>query len=116
MLTYFSCKKHTALAILKISGENNGRAKCSSLMAAIIAEALVRDNLDFKVHSIKVHSQAPCKRTQLCSPTTANIVGCYMLRLFAHPVACCWMLWRVVEQSLKPVSYTHLTLPTNREV
>ena len=29
--------------------------------------------------------------------------GCYMLRLFAHPVACCWMLLRVVAQSLKPV-------------
>ena len=25
-----------------------------------------------------------------------NIVGCYMLRPFAHPVACCWMLLRVV--------------------
>ena len=49
------------------------------------SEALVRDNLDFKVHSIKVDSQAPCKRTQLCSPTTPNIVGCYMLRPFAHP-------------------------------
>ena len=23
------------------------------------------------------------------------IVGCYMLRLFTHPVACCWMLLRV---------------------
>ena len=25
-----------------------------------------------------------------------NIVGCYMLRPFAHPVACCWMLLRKV--------------------
>ena len=24
-----------------------------------------------------------------CWPTTPNIVGCYMLRPFAHPVACC---------------------------
>ena len=32
-----------------------------------------------------------------------SIVGYYMLRLFAHPVACCWMLLRVVAQSLKPV-------------
>ena len=112
MLTYFSCKKHTALAILKISGENNGREKCSSLMAAIIAEALVRDNLDFKVHSIKVDSQAPCKRTQLCSPTTPNIVGCYMLLPFAHPVACCWMLLRAVAQSLKPVKFFSQQLPT----
>ena len=96
MLTYFSCKKHTALAILKISGENNGRAKCSSRIAAIITEALVRDNLDFKIHSIKVDSQAPCKRTQHCSPTTPNIVGCYMLLPFAHPVACCCVLLRKV--------------------
>ena len=34
----FSCKRHTALEILKISGENNGQVKCSSRMAAIIAE------------------------------------------------------------------------------
>ena len=32
-----------------------------------------------------------------------NIVGCYMLRLFAHRVACCCVLLRVVAQSLKPV-------------
>ena len=25
-----------------------------------------------------------------------NIVGCYMLRPFAHPAACCWMLLRKV--------------------
>ena len=25
-----------------------------------------------------------------------NIVGCYMLRPFAHLVACCWMLLRSV--------------------
>ena len=35
---------------------------------------------------------APCKRTQHCWPTTPNVVGCYMLRLFAHPVACCCVL------------------------
>ena len=33
---------------------------------------------------------------QDCWPTTPNIVGCYMLRPFPHPVACCWMLLRVV--------------------
>ena len=32
-----------------------------------------------------------------------NIVGCYMLRPFALPAACCLMLLRVVAQSLKPV-------------
>ena len=31
----------------------------------------------------------PNKRTQHCWPTTPNIVGCYMLRPFAHPVECC---------------------------
>ena len=35
-----------------------------------------------------------------------------MLRLFAHPVACCWMLFRVVAQSLKPVKRYCQQLPT----
>ena len=48
-------------------------------------------------------SKAPCKRTQHCWPTTSNIVGCYMLRPFAHTVACCCVLLGVVAQSLKPV-------------
>ena len=45
-----------------------------------------------------------------------NIIGCYMLRPFAHPVACCRMLLRVVAQSLKPVIgcvQTGTTLLTN---
>ena len=57
-------------------------------------------------------SKAACKRTQHCLPTTSNIVGCYMLRPFAHPVACCWMLLRVVAQSLKPVKVFSQQLPT----
>ena len=40
--------------------------------------------------------KATCKRTQNYWPTTLNIVGCYMLRPFAHPVACCWLLLRVI--------------------
>ena len=44
----------------------------------------------------------PGKRTQHCWPTTPNIVGCYMLSPFAHPVACCWTVVHVA-QSLKPV-------------
>ena len=56
--------------------------------------------------------KAPCKRTQHCWPTTPNIVGCYMLRPFAHPVACFWMLLRVVAQSLKPVKLFSQRLPT----
>ena len=49
---------------------------------------------------------------QHCWPTTPNIVGCYMLRPFAHPVACCWMLLRVVAQSLKPIKLFSQQLPT----
>ena len=41
---------------------------------------------------IKERFKAPCKRTQHCWPTTSNIVGCYMLRPFAHTVACCCVL------------------------
>ena len=41
-----------------------------------------------------------------------NIVGCYMLHPFAHPIACCWMLLRVVAQSLKPVKLFSQQLPT----
>ena len=35
-----------------------------------------------------------------------------MLRPFAHPVACCWMLLRVVTQSLKPVKQFSQQLST----
>ena len=35
-----------------------------------------------------------------------------MLRPFAHPVACCWILLRVVAQSLKPVKLFSQQLPT----
>ena len=37
----------------------------------------------------EVNPKAPCKQTQHCWPTTPNIVGYYMLCLFALPVACC---------------------------
>ena len=47
--------------------------------------------------------QAACKRTQHSWPKTPNIVGCYTLGPFAHPVAFCWMLLCFVAQSLKPV-------------
>ena len=41
-----------------------------------------------------------------------NIVGCYMLRPFAHPVACCWIVLRVVAQSFKPIKLFSQQLPT----
>ena len=46
---------------------------------------------------------APHKRKQHVWLTIPNIFGCYMLRPFAHPVACCCVLLGVVAQSLKPV-------------
>ena len=55
--------------------------------------------------------KATCKRTQHCWPTTPNIVRCYMLRPFDLD-ACCWMLLRVVAQSLKPVTLFSQKLPT----
>ena len=55
--------------------------------------------------------KVPCKRTQHCWPTTPKIDGCYMLRPFAHLVACCWMLLRDVAQSLKPVKLFSQQLP-----
>ena len=36
-------------------------------------------------------------------PTSLDVFGCYMLRPFAHPIACCWVLLGVIAQSLKPV-------------
>ena len=54
---------------------------------------------------------ALCKRPQHCWPTTPNIVGCYMLRPFAHPVVCSRMLLRVDAQSFKPVKSFSQYLP-----
>ena len=68
------------------------------------------DILNFRI--LSPLPKAPCKRTQHCWPTTPNNVGCYLLRPFAHPVACCWMLLRVVAQSLKPVKLFSQRLPT----
>ena len=39
-----------------------------------------------------------------------------MLRPFAHLVACCWMLLRVVAQSLKPVKRYVKTDPTTLNI
>ena len=41
-----------------------------------------------------------------------NIVGCYILRPFAHPVARCVELSGVVAQNLKPVKLMSQQLPT----
>ena len=35
-----------------------------------------------------------------------------MLRPFAHPVVCCWMLLHAVAQSLKPVKLLSQQFPT----
>ena len=63
------------------------------------------------LHNRDNQCKAPCKRTQYCWATTPNIVGCYMLRPFAHPVACCCVLLRAVAQSLKPVKPLSQQLP-----
>ena len=43
------------------------------------------------------------KGTALMANNSQHNFGCYMLRPFAHPVACCWIVLGVVAQSLKPV-------------
>ena len=56
-----------------------------------------------------VELKAPCKRTQHCWPTTPNIVGCYMLRPFAHPRC---MLLGVVASACTPLPTRTQQLPT----
>ena len=53
------------------------------------------------LHNRDNQCKAPCKRTQYCWATTPKIVGCYMLRTSAHPVACCCVLLRAVAQSFE---------------
>ena len=54
------------------------------------------DNNAIKQGIRNLGPKAPCKTDATLWPTTPNIVGCYMLRPYAHPVACCWMLLRKV--------------------
>ena len=43
-----------------------------------------------RCYKVKV-TEVPCEPgMQRCWPTTPNVVGCYILRPFEHPVACCW--------------------------
>ena len=59
---------------------------------------------------------APCKEnaTLLADVTTPNIFGCYMLRLFALPVACCCeLLRRVWNQSTFCYMQTDAAAPQN---
>ena len=46
---------------------------------------------------------SPCKRKQNYWPTTPNIIGRNVQRLFEHPVACFCLLLGVIAQSFKPV-------------
>ena len=66
------------------------RCKSVSLTLKHAKRASVRSQSDQTGYVVEL--KAPCKRTQHCWPTTPNIVGCYMLRPFAHLVACCWEL------------------------
>ena len=57
------------------------------LVIACLKETfLLNDVLPKKKNSFAIYSKA------LCKLISVNIVTCYMLRPFAHPVACCWML------------------------
>ena len=73
-----------------------------STRCKISSYCLLEGNLSLKWCSSKtkgsftIYAIAPCKRMQHFSPTTPDIVECYMFRPFAHPVACCWELLRKV--------------------
>ena len=49
------------------------------------------------------NSQHCCKRTQHCWPTIPDIVECYLMCPFTHPVACFCVLLGVVARRLKLV-------------
>ena len=63
---------------------------------------LIRSTFD--VRTEKLVCKAPCKRTRYCRPTTPNIVPSVWIP--------CWMLFRVVAQSLKPVKLLGQQLST----
>ena len=84
-----SCAKMAALYIKSKYGDR-------------ICGAITRLSQDILICQF-LANQATCKRTQHCWPTTPNIFGCYMLRLFAHPLPFCCVLLGVVAQILKPV-------------
>lgn len=46
-------------------------------------------------------SKAPCEPTQHCWPATPNMVGCYMLCPFTHPVTCCCVLLHPFARGLR---------------
>ena len=58
---------------------------------------------NFPCESVKVAVTKRAVSTVMPLENRRNIVGCYMLRPVAHPVACCWVLLGVVAQTLKPV-------------
>ena len=47
-----------------------------------------------------------------CSPTTPDIVGCYMLGALVHPAACCCLLLGVVIPICTPSPTWTQQLPT----
>ena len=68
---------------------------CLDCNSSIFKDSIIAKNL-FTLTPFK----ARCKRTQYCLPTTPDIVGCYMLRPFAHPVSYCGELLRPFARSV----------------
>ena len=56
-----------------------------------------------------IRHKALCKRAQNCWATTSNVVGCYMLRPFARPVACCCGLLGVYALSSFSLGTTEIS-------
>ena len=74
-------------------------AKCKQTqqaptMLGVVARPFARSLTLFGTASICIHLHKPANTyattpNNHCCPTTPNIVRCYLLRPFAHPVACC---------------------------
>ena len=69
------------------------RSKTCHVISRYIPENKFYTSFDYEV--LKTWAN----RKQNCWPTSPNIVGCYILRPCAHPVALCCVLLRVVPLS-----------------
>ena len=81
------------------SGGHGVHFRSKSVCKIFVCERSLRVNDKPTLSKMSIESKnlrclpgTPSKRTQHFRPTVRNIVGCYTLRPFAHPVACCCVL------------------------
>ena len=64
-------------------------------MAREVENSHISQNHEMQIEIIRSRNTTPNKLSKPHA-TTLNVVGFYMLRPFAHPVACCMLLYVVV--------------------